>query len=229
MNNYFSAFAAMLSISTATFALDTSGDPPAVACRYESFQDSNKTARHAATSSYLWRDINHVETRDASGQTGTLWERSGEGEIVFRKLYHSARKAIEYYADDLRATGNAPDWKAIVSMFDPGLLGTTLKSVGHEIYLNRVAERFRGNINGVTVEVLWLTRERLPALVIKSAAQQRQTLRLAEIWPLKNAPKRSSSRAQLDQYQHLDFADLGDMESDPFVLWATAENHTHQH
>ena len=134
----------------------------AVACRYESSRAilaSTDDAQSPATrtSSYLWRESDRVETRDANGESGALWERGIDGTIFFRKLYHQAHKAIEYYPDDLRAAGNSLNWEAIASTFDPKLLGSALKQVGKEIYLDREAERYRGRVDAAVIEVLWLT------------------------------------------------------------------------
>lgn len=206
----------------------------AVACRYESSQQilaSPGDVRPPAipTSSYLWREADRVETRDANGETGALWERGNDGVIFFRKLYHQAHKAIEYYPDDLRAAGQNPQWDAVASTFDPTLLGSALKRVGKEIYLDREAARYRGEVDGVVMEVLWLTQERVPAMVTKTAANRVDTLRLAEIWPIEKAPWMRSTSELLVQYQHLDFTDLGDMESDPFVKWAVGDSNIHKH
>jgi hypothetical protein len=220
------------------YAADNKDDPtsnlPAVACRYETFQEflpPASAARSQATpvSSYLWRESDRVETRAEGGDTGAVWERGNSGEVFFRKLYHQARKAIEYYPDDLRAAGRYPKWSAIASTFDPELLGSVLEHVGNENYMSRSAERYRGEIDGVTIEVLWLTQERLPALVIRTTANRVNIVKLAEIWPLDKAPWDRLSQAKLEQYQHLDFADLGDMESDPFVKWAIGGAHGNQH
>lgn len=208
-------------------------DLPALACRYETTHENTSVSganpQEKLTSSYLWREATRVETRDAGGKTGAVWERGSNGEIFYRKLYHQARKAIEYYPDDLRAAGHYPRWQAVASIFDPELLGSKLKQLGQEVYMGRNAERYRGEMDGVTIEVLWLTQERLPALVKKATANRSDMLRLAEIWPLELAPWASSTRVELDQYEHLDFADLGDKESDPFVKWAVGESQVHQH
>ena len=66
-------------------------------------------------------------------------------------------------------------------------------------------------------------------MVTKTAANRVDTLRLAEIWPIEKAPWMRSTSELLEQYQHLDFADLGDMESDPFVKWAVGDSNIHKH
>lgn len=238
MRFIFPVLAILVSLCADVFAADNQANQvnnfPAVACRYESSQEivasSGDTLRQeTSTSSYLWREPNRVETRDANGDTGALWERGKDGGIFFRKLYHQAQKAIEYYPDDLRAAGSNLSWDAIESTFDSELSGRTLKRVGKEIYLDREAERYRGEVDGIVMEVVWLSRERVPALVRKTTSNRVNTLRLAEIWPIDKAPWPSSTHAEIEQYQHLDFSDLGDMESDPFVKWVIGRAHVHQH
>lgn len=228
----------IVSLCGDVYAADNQVSPndkfPAIACRYESSRQilaSTGAAPPRATvaSSYLWRELDRVETRDAAGETGALWERGNDGTIFFRKLYHQAHKAIEYYPDDLRAADNNLSWDAITSTFDSKLLGSALKRVGKEIYLDREAERYRGKVDGVVMEVLWLTYERIPAMVTKNAGNRIDTLRLTEIWPIVKAPWPTSTRTTLEQYQHLDFADLGDMESDPFVKWAVGDSNIQKH
>ena len=234
----FPIMVAIVSLCGDVFAAGNQTNPndtfPAIACRYESSQqilasphDTQSPA--TPTSSYLWRESDRVETRDEGGETGALWERSNAGVIFFRKLYHQAHKAIEYYPDDLRAAGNNLSWDAIASTFDPKLLGSALKRVANENYLGREAERYRGEVDGVVMEVVWLTQERIPAMVTKTAANRVDTLRLAEIWPIEKAPWMRSTSVLLEQYRHLDFTDLGDIESDPFVKSVVSNAHDHHH
>lgn len=63
-------------------------------------------------------------------------------------------------------------------------------------------------------EVLWLEDEQIPALVRQRYAKREVVLRLREIYPLQQAPW---PRAKTRGYQRIDYADLGDKSSDPWV------------
>lgn len=179
---------------------------------------------HPTTPWYFWRSGNRVETRDAHGENGEVWESNLRGQISYTKLFHPAEKAIDYTPGDLGALAINADWNQIKSIIDPKLLGTHLKRSGEQIVDGQRAERYAGAIDGVSTEVLWLPEMKLPARIEKTRGGVTVSLRMAECKPLASAPWAMTSEARMQSYQHLDYADLGDMENDPFVKNVVGHN-----
>ena len=203
--------------------------PKAMACVYlintSSTQKLADTdVEYHTTPWYFWRSDNRVETRSAHGETGEVWESSPRGQISYTKLFHPAEKAIDYTPGDLSALAINTDWDQIKSIIDPKLLGTQLKRTGEQTVDGQRAERYAGKVDDTNTEVLWLPEMKLPARIEKTRGGVMVSLRMAECKPLASAPWTMTSDTQMQSYQHLDYADLGDMENDPFVKKVTDHN-----
>ena len=192
---------------------------------------TQKTEQSQITPWYFWRSDHRIETRDAHGETGEIWEIDPNGQISYTKLFHSAGKAIAYTPGDLRALAMKTDWNQIRSIIDPGLLDTRLKRKGEQIINGQRVERYAGEVNGGNTTVMWLPEAKLPVRVEKIQGGVTVSLRMAECKPLASAPWTMTSDTRMQSYQHIDYADLGDKEGDPFVkniLHQTEKLH-HEH
>jgi len=206
---------AFLASPLAGEAMKNSTPLPAVACHFTSrVALRGQPPQVQEWDWYWWRQPDRVETQDTEGNTGQIWEVSKNGQVTYWRAFHKNKRVIEYTPGDLRALGQYPDWATITKVIDPTLLTTTLKPVGKEEILGRQAQRYQGQVNGVEFEVWWLDREQVPALVRQVSETREETLRLKEIHPLQQSPW---ARSQIVDYTRLDYADLGDKESDPFV------------
>ncbi len=190
----------------------------ATACVYLiNTSSGQKLEPHNTRPWHFWRSDNRVETRDAYGETGEVWESDPRGQISYTRLFHPDGKAIDYTPGDLRALAIKTDWNQIKSIIDPKLLGTQLKRTGEQAVDGQRAERYAGEVDGVSTEILWLPETKLPARIEKTQGGVTVSLRMAECKPLASAPWIMTSETRMQSYQHLDYADLGDKENDPFV------------
>ncbi len=206
----------------------------AVACVYlidtsSAQKPAGTDVEHHTTPWYFWRSDNRVETRSAHGETGEVWESNPRGQVSYTKLFHPAEKAIDYTPGDLGALAINTDWNQIKSIIDPKLLGTHLKRSGEHTVDGQRAERYAGTVDGVSTEVIWLPEMKLPARIEKTRGGVTVSLRMAECKPLASAPWTMTSDARMQSYQHLDYADLGDMENDPFVKSVISHNEGSHH
>ncbi len=196
--------------------------PEATACVYLIDTSSGqKLEPHNTRPWYFWRSDNRVETRDAHGETGEIWESDPRGQISYIRLFHpggsGVGKTIDYTPGDLRALAMKTDWNQIRSIIDPKLLGTQLKRTGEQTVDGQRTERYAGEVDGVSTEVLWLPETKLPTRIEKTQGGVTVRLRMADCKPLASAPWTMTSDTRMQSYQHLDYADLGDKENDPFV------------
>ncbi|TPW17726.1 MAG: Uncharacterized protein FD130_549 [Halothiobacillaceae bacterium] len=204
--------------------------PEATACVYLiNTSSAQKPEQHTTTPWYFWRSDHRVETRNAHGESGEVWELNARGQIFYTKLFHPAGKAIDYTPGDLSALALNTDWNQIRSIIDPKLLGTHLKRSGEQTVDNQRVERYAGTVDGVSTEVLWLPEMKLPVRIDKIQGGVAVSLRLAECKPLASAPWVMTSDAQMQSYKHLDYADLGDKENDPFVKSVISHNEGSHH
>lgn len=188
---------------------------PAVACRFTfTVEKRGNTTPEENEDWYLWREATQVETRDASGETSEIWRRDWEGFISYQRVSHADQQVIDYTPDDLSGLQLSPDWAHLTSIISYDFITMNLEDGGQVDTLGKQARRYQGVMNGVAIEVWWLEAEQIPALVRQTSGEQITTLRLQEVYPLEQSPW---LRARADQYAHVNFAELGDQESDPFA------------
>lgn len=205
---------------SASAVADSGGQPlPEVACRYEMRlmpNAGNKTGQQKPLVWYFWRQAGMIQTRSADGDYGEIWQRTGNGGVQYRKLYHADKTAVEYMPGDTPVNHMDFDWFKLAGMLSPQQLdGLKLRKTTR--MLGRLAELRQGGSGGQTLEVLWLMQEKLPARIVRTDKGGRQELRLTAITPMAQAAWQPISLQRLADYRHIDAADFGDMENDPFV------------
>ncbi|SJM89513.1 hypothetical protein [Crenothrix polyspora] len=222
-------------LTIASFSLASDADIsngqvlPELACRYEMHivpQDKSQTEIHKTW--YFWRTANSVQTQDADGGHGEIWQRSTTGNIQYRKLYHNDKTAVEYMPADNASNNISFDWIKLSSMLSQQELDS-LKYVKKSEIMGKRSELRTGKIDGQSLEVQWLVDEKLPASIIRKDGVRTVELRLLDIAPLLTTQYKPVSVADIGNYRQIDATDFGDMENDPFVkkLMAVEGQHTH--
>lgn len=206
-------------------------NPPDIACRYETkvTPSGKKPVAKAEEAWFFWRQGDMIQTRDADGDHGEIWQKTATGAIQYRKLYHQDKTAIEYMPGDQPTNNLNQDWLKLANMLSPQELNE-LKLVKKTKALGRAAELRRGEKDGKAIEVVWLIDEQLPASLIRKDQSGSVELRLTALSPAASAPWQAASPAEIANYRHIDAVDFGDMENDPFVKKVMAqEGHHHHH
>ena len=210
-------------------ASNSNQQPAEVACRYEmKVIPHGKSKEQLNNSWFFWRKPGMIQTQNADGDHGEIWERTANGSIQYRKLYHADKTAIEYMPADMPANNMNFDWVKLSSMLNQQELDA-LKPVKKTHVLGHSAELRKGKTDVQTLEVLWLPDENLPARIIRKDKTGSVELRLVEIAPLSAARRKPVDVEEIANYRHIDAADFGDMENDPFVKKVMAANGHHHH
>lgn len=193
----------------------TENELPALACRFETQgRPHTERARNQTRQWYLWRQPDLVEMRDVDGGNGQIWRRDTNGQVSYQRVFHTAKRVIEYYPGDLHALQSYPVWKKLTTLIEPTWLGSALSAKEDVTVLNRHARRYTGQADGQELEVLWLEHERIPARVHRTGKGYEEIVELKEIYSFAESPW---PRNETAGYELIDYADLGDKESDPFV------------
>lgn len=183
----------------------------------------------------VWRDNQRVEVAQLDSDSGEAWQRSGattgDRELLFFfRLFHADRTAIEYAPTELAALGMAGDWQRAQLLVSPQTLQQLRPVAGRTLH-GRRAITYRGEIDGERIDIDWLVDDKLPARIQRRSGDRTTTITLRALHPLAAAPwQRPPSR----NYRIIDYADLGDMERDPFVqrvlsMIPGGELHDHAH
>lgn len=208
--------------SAATPAAAASSMPP-LAARYQ-FQAGKHNSDW-----YLIRDANRIVIYDAANGQAKLWEKDARGEIEFSRIFTADRRLVEYAPGEIKARGPLPDWNALASIVSPRELAG-LRKTGERTVLGRNAAVLTGNTAGGKLQVWWLARERLPAMVQHGQGDKAVRLVLRELRPQPAREWNWAAPETLASYARLDAADLGDMEYDPFVRKVLhLDGHSHSH
>lgn len=189
-------------------------DAPGVVALFETRIIRLARRPQSSQARWYWRRIpGRIVIQSAEGTSAEIWKRGDSGEISYHHVFFRDKKVVDYTAGDLRALGRYPDWQALASLIKPALL-SRLKNTGTVRALDRQAERYQGQLDGVDYEILWLRQAQLPALVRQIQGDTEISLHLLELNPLTEA---AWLPFDIRSFERLDYADLGDKEADPFV------------
>lgn len=142
-----------------------------------------------------------------------VWSRRA-AELSLLRVFPGEKTAVEYSQGQLRALGNIRSWQQLSSLLPqhPAKLG--LKATGTGTFQQRKTQRFEGEVDGARISVHWLEPEQLPASLMISNARSERTTTLQK---LELGRAETDPEAEPKRYRHIDAADLGDLEHDPFV------------
>lgn len=161
----------------------------------------------------LVRSDERIEYRLA-GEPVRVWENGADG-LVHREVFVADGRIVSYAPGDLRALGRNPEWRQLSHLVDPALRaqlqerGTTKVSAAHDAQ----ARRYRGNVHSVPVQLDWLDAADLPA---HYRSGKRRAAYVLELRSLEQRPE-SLAFTATDGLREIDYADIGDMELDPFA------------
>jgi hypothetical protein len=94
-----------------------------------------------------------------------------------------------------------------------------------------VIEHYKGIINGVLTEVDWSPALQLPVHLNKALPDGNLTLTITKCGNNAKLNISPITKTELDDFRHLDYTDLGDMEDDPMVkhIEQLMGGHHHEH
>jgi hypothetical protein len=210
-----------------TFAQEGGAAPPLVAA----FETKTTVRARAKVQRERWtlaRDASHVEyiVEGEAGRLVDAWTNT-RAELTLTRVFPKERTLVEYSEGQLRALGNFRSWRQLGSLLPdhPAQLG--LKRLGEVTVAGRKAVRYEGNLEAAHIVVSWLEQAQLPALM---RLTQGEVTRTTTLQSLQLGQAERFETAELSQYRHIDAADLGDLEHDPFVLrHGTHLQAPHQH
>lgn len=163
---------------------------------------------------YFDRSDSRIET--ARKDYSEIWERDEHHEITLKRVFHQDQKLIEYTPGLLRAERRIKEWSILASIIDVRSL-TRLDNQGKTTILNQPAIRFSGQSGDEKIEIIWLTRQAIPAKIVRISREGSYTLELKELREVRDSAWPAVNQETLDNYEWLDGSDLGDREYDPFV------------
>ncbi|GAB3383427.1 hypothetical protein GCM10027514_23590 [Azotobacter armeniacus] len=166
----------------------------------------------------FFREKDRIDIENVEARTGERWQRDGRTQFFF-KVFHADRRSVEYRADDLMMINAALSWQPHALLIDPQVLQSlALQDAGwRDGYPYR---RYSGMAGGEKLDVLWRVDLKLPVVLERERADYRERTELKAVHPLAASPWTSPDQSD---YEVIDFADIGDLERDPFVQRVQAQ------
>jgi hypothetical protein len=182
------------------------GEPPPVCARY-ALRRSHGELEHLE----LMRTADRVAHRFLERGQHELWERDARGELEHVRSYPAQGKSVHYTSGDLRTINLWPAWDVLAQLVGTRELNA-LSPAGNKQGFQRMSARvLKGPLRGQPAKVEWLDALALPNKLVLGTGVHRLTMELVGV----NADADSCSSEP--RLRSLEFADLGDMEYDPFV------------
>ncbi|RTR34580.1 hypothetical protein [Shewanella atlantica] len=215
----------ILSISHASLAHSDIPAPkpqqmPAPSFECASLSPSNIDARYAVFSSQSQPgyEVSDREIRLIKSQNRVIykkspiafeaWDRNGE----YVRYFPQELRSITYRPSDLRSLNMSYDLEQLFHLVSPKLKSQLRPAESIERSCFTV-NQYQGQQDGQEIELEWIASLSLPYRLTIGQGQQRTTYRLISA----NNINADEFNALTRDYNDLDFADVGDSESDPFI------------
>lgn len=178
---------------------------------------------------YLWRGADRIEMADLATGQNNIWERSGQHDYSYQRVFNKDQRVVEYSAGEIRTRHAEPDWNKLLSVVSPQLL-QALKRRESRLQFGQNAVHYTGTVNGQQIDLWWLETALLPSQLVISGGQQNLSMTLKELHAESPADWPRATPEKLASYGRIDAADFGDMENDPFVARVLRQDgHDHSH
>ncbi len=155
----------------------------------------------------VWRQPNQVAYEYPDKGIIEVWQLEQQ-KVTFTRYFTAEQRGIYYSNGDLKSINQEVEWQQVNEMLPPARraqLGEP--SLKQDTCFHYSQYQQQGQLS-----LTWNNDLNLPILVVNSTTGQRsQQIKLLD------SAQSKTFFAQLESYQLLDFADIGDSESDPFV------------
>lgn len=208
---------------TESAALDLQAPLPAVAAQFRT--RIRRGDAEQAVEWRFWRTADRLVSENLTSRIAEEWQREG-ATVFLRRAFHDDRRGIEYQMDDLRIAGELPQWTRQALLIDPRVFEALTLQRGFG-FPGGQQRRYTGELDGSHWDVTLRIDQMLPVRIERRRDGLVERTELIALHPLSTAPWQPTPT---DAYVFIDYADLGDMESDPFVQKVhRLQGHGHAH
>ncbi|UOF14169.1 hypothetical protein IEQ11_20955 [Lysobacter capsici] len=165
----------------------------------------------------LVRSADRIEYR-MQGEPVEVWRKTPDG-IARLELFAKEQRSVSWSPGDLRTIGEMPRWEQLASPINPELRAR-LQRHGEVKAFGGVALRYRGeSAEGQAIALEWIEADGLPAYYragkgkASAGGAGAYELRLLKL----DRVGGDGAFTATSDYRETDYADLGDMELDPFA------------
>lgn len=143
-----------------------------------------------------------------SSQTFEAWNKNGE----YTRYFPADKRSVSYRRGDLLSLNINYDLEQLFHLVSPKVQSQLTQSKTAQQGCMAVTH-FSGAQAGNDVDLQWVTSLKLPYQLTIGAGEQQIKYQLTEVKPVAQV----DFKALISGYKDIDFADVGDSESDPFI------------
>lgn len=190
-------------------AIDTKIDTPVVV----EYQIKVETKRGTTNRNLqLWRNKNQVAIHYPETGITELWEKTKNDKLHLVRFFESHQRGIEYQPGEINGSH---DWSAKHQLISDSMIATMQLETTTGNGCERVRSYSRTTPKGSS-QLEWLENKGLIASYIEVTDRYKSTSTLQAISTDSNKVKEKFET--LNSYQTTDYTDVGDNESDPFLM-----------
>ena len=184
-----------------------------LSAKFETIDCARPCQQPSKSTWWMWRTPTHVEFKKANSNNSEFWTWDN-GNANYQFLMHDEKKLIEYSQIDLKMLDIAADnakWQAVTSLVSQKDLAGMKKTSLKEQYKGLALTQYNGDINGVKTDIVWIAALQIPLQMTYVYPQHQVIINLLNP-NVHTANAMATSEQALLGYQHIDYADIGDME-----------------
>jgi len=178
-------------------------------------QTSTETASPIENKLTLWRLNKRVAHQYESPAITKAWAQDAKGGLLMWQFFDDAKRTIEYEAQHFNPDHQQQAWEEKWQVVSSALIDQ-MQSHGDTGSKCNKKKRYSLEKNHRKMTLEWLTTIQLPARFEIKETDKTTVWTLRHLISDKDVITRQFS--QRDQWQSTDYADIGDNESDPFLL-----------
>lgn len=216
MNSLISILAALPALMMAKPAsADCPADYSVIGARYDVStiqpHTGTKTIRHIV----LWRNGDRVAHEYSDTRITEIFERTSNGKLRLERHFDDFKRGIEYQPNEIRNRGDADDWNLTYQLVADNLLASMHLEASAGSGCDTV-KTFSLTKDTATIELDWLANQQLLQRYTEIAPDRRVTWKL--VATITDPERIRNAFAARADYDMTDYADIGDNESDPFLM-----------
>ncbi|WP_250657586.1 hypothetical protein [Alkalimarinus coralli] len=186
-----------------------------IGAHYRITTTENESGKQRVKAFTLWRMADQVAHQYHGKGKTELWERAGNGKlrtVHYFDLYH---RGIEYAPGEIRIAHTATDWQLKYQLLSDKFIETLTR----EASLVEDCEpllQYSKTAEGEKITLAWLPEQRLIKSYISERPFVTTTWELLDV--VTDSDKVQGEFARRAEFQTTDYTDIGDNESDPFLM-----------
>lgn len=164
----------------------------------------------------LWRNGNQVAHEYENTHITEIWERTKNDKLRMVRHFDQHKRGIEYEPNEIKIQHSDDDWQLKKHLVTQSLINSMSLTSTHNEGCEILQQHVKENSNNEHMSLEWLPQQKLVKKLSTHSKKEHV------IWELVSVIKDQGKVKQLfrsrSAYMMTDYADIGDNESDPFLM-----------